>query len=144
MPQKVRVRFAPSPTGMLHIGAVRTALYCWLYAKQQNGDFILRIEDTDKNREVEGATDNIKESLQWLGLDWSDTYTQSERLGIYHEQAQELLNKGQAYADPFSPAELEKFRQMAQKQNKPFLFRNFRPDNPPSWEPGMPLRFKVP
>ena len=95
----VRVRFAPSPTGPLHIGGVRTALYNYLLAKKHGGTMILRIEDTDKEREVEGSIDHIKKSLQWLGLDWDQgpdiggphkPYIQSERLDIYKTYARKL------------------------------------------------------
>jgi glutamyl/glutaminyl-tRNA synthetase len=88
----VRTRFAPSPTGYLHVGGIRTALFAWLIARQSNGQFILRLEDTDKNREVEGSGQHIMDSLRWLGLEWDEglevggpygPYLQSERLDIY-------------------------------------------------------------
>src|SRR5680860_359434 len=108
--QKVLTRFAPSPTGFLHIGGIRTALYSWAYAKKNNGTFILRIEDTDKEREVEGSIDHIIESLKWIGIEWNEgpdiggpnkPYLQSERLEIYKKYAQILIDKGLAYADPY-------------------------------------------
>lgn len=95
---EVKTRFAPSPTGMLHIGQVRTALYNYLLAKQNKGVFLLRIEDTDRERLVPGSAENIIETLKWLGLDWSEgPVYQSERLEIYKEHAQQLIDKGNAY-----------------------------------------------
>src|SRR3954447_17179168 len=117
--QQVRTRFAPSPTGFLHVGGVRTALFAWLVAKQAGGQFILRIEDTDKAREVAGSEQHIMESLRWLGLEWDEgpdkggsfgPYRQSEREEIYLKYAQQLVNAGRAYADVRSPDELNKIR----------------------------------
>lgn len=94
----IRVRFAPSPTGYLHIGAARTALFNWLYAKRQQGRFILRIEDTDMERSTEKMSREIMEGLSWLGLDWDEgPVFQSKRLDLYRSRAEELLNKGLAY-----------------------------------------------
>ncbi len=146
-----RTRFAPSPTGLLHVGAARTALFSWLIAKQNNGAFILRIEDTDKAREVEGSIDHIQESLRWLGISWDEgldiggefaPYQQSKRLEIYQEWAQKLIDAGRAYADPYSPEELQAFRDQAKSEKKPFLYRNHRPKNPPKWDGSQPLRFR--
>ena len=114
--RKVRVRFAPSPTGALHIGGVRTALYNYLFAKQHKGDFILRIEDTDSQRFVPGAEEYIIEALTWLGLKFDEgvsfggnygPYRQSERKNIYREYVDILLNKGLAYIAFDSPSELD-------------------------------------
>lgn len=147
----IRTRFAPSPTGYLHVGGVRTALFAWLLAKQKNGQFILRIEDTDRQREVAGSETHIKESLAWLGLVWDEgpdkqgelgPYRQSERLNIYKDWAVKLLEKGRAYADPTTPEELNSLRQKAKEEKSPFLFRDHRPSNPPQWDESMPLRFK--
>src|SRR3989344_5306758 len=100
MSEKVITRFAPSPTGFMHVGGVRTALYAWLWAHKNRGAFILRIEDTDKEREVPGSIEHIKESLQWLGLDWDEgPYIQSERLEIYKKYATKLADSGHAYPD---------------------------------------------
>jgi glutamyl-tRNA synthetase len=146
-----RTRFAPSPTGYLHVGGVRTALFAWLLAKQSGGQFILRLEDTDKVREVEGSGQHIMDSLNWLGLAWDEgigkggphkPYLQSERLDDYKEWAQKLVAMGRAYADPYTKDEVEAFRQEAQKTKKPFLFRDHRPENPPAWDGSRPLRFK--
>ncbi|MFH1691825.1 MAG: glutamate--tRNA ligase [Candidatus Omnitrophota bacterium] len=93
----VKVRFAPSPTGYLHIGGARTCLFNWLYARSQKGMFVLRIEDTDQARSKKEFLDEILESLKWLGLDWDELYFQSQRFDIYREYAQKLLAQGKAY-----------------------------------------------
>src|SRR6185503_353556 len=112
-----------------------------LLARQTGGQFILRLEDTDKVREVEGSGQHIMDSLQWLGLDWDEgigkggphaPYTQSERLSTYTEWAQKLVDKGRAYADPYTTEQLEEFRQQAKAAKKPFLYRDHRPENPPA------------
>lgn len=139
----VRTRFAPSPTGFLHVGGVRTALFAWLLARQSKGQFILRIEDTDRSRHVDESENHITESLEWLGLKWDEgPIRQSDRLNIYKEWAQRLVVAGRAYADPYSPEELEKFRQQAVAEKRPFLFRDHRPAEPPEWDGSQPLRFK--
>src|SRR5690606_26425038 len=152
MSQPVRTRFAPSPTGYIHIGNIRAALFPWLLAKQTKGDFILRIEDTDQARFVEGATDLILDALEWLGLEWDEgprvggahgPYFQSERKEIYKKWAQKLIDKGLAYADPYTPEEVQSFRETAKALKKPFLYRDHRPENPPAWDGSQPLRFKV-
>ena len=93
----VRTRFAPSPTGFLHLGGARTALFSWLYARKNNGEFILRIEDTDKTRSKKEYLDEILESLSWLGIDWDRIFYQSQRLNIYQEYAKKLVDEGKAY-----------------------------------------------
>lgn len=139
-----RTRFAPSPTGYLHVGGIRTALFAWLLARQGGGQFILRLEDTDKAREVEGAAEHIIKSLQALGLDFDEGPTrQSEHLDVYKAYAEQLIADGHAYADPYTPAEVQAFREQAQKDKKPFLYRNHRPENPPAWDGTTPLRFKT-
>jgi glutamyl-tRNA synthetase len=149
--QNVRTRFAPSPTGYLHVGGIRTALFAWLVARQNNGTFILRLEDTDKAREVEGSAQHIIDSLAALGIDYDEgiekggdfgPYRQSERLDHYKKWAQKLVEAGRAYADPYSPEEVQAFREQAQKEKRPFLYRNHRPENPPVWDGSQPLRFK--
>src|SRR3954462_7264724 len=106
MSKKPRVRFAPSPTGGLHLGGVRTVLYNYLFAKQHNGDFIVRVEDTDQNRYVAGAEEYIFKCLEWCGLIPDESpvhgggfgpYRQSERKQIYHGYAEQLVEKGFAY-----------------------------------------------
>ncbi|RTK94691.1 glutamate--tRNA ligase [Candidatus Saccharibacteria bacterium] len=147
----VRTRFAPSPTGLLHVGGVRTALFAWLIARQAGGSFLLRLEDTDKNREVSGSGDHIQESLRWLGINWDEgisiggkygPYMQSERLAIYKEWGQKLVDAGRAYADPYTAEEVDAFRQEAKAAKQPFLYRNHRPENPPAWDGSQPLRFR--
>ncbi len=126
--RKVRVRFAPSPTGPLHMGGVRTALYNYLFAKKNNGDFILRIEDTDQARYVEGAESYIIESLKWCGLSPDESpehngnygpYRQSERKTMYRQFAEQLINSGTAYYAFDTPEELEKVREMAKNAKMP-------------------------
>ena len=156
--KKVVTRFAPSPTGFLHIGGIRTALYAWAYAKKNNGKFILRIEDTDKTREVPGSIEHIIESLKWIGVDWDEgpdiggpnaPYKQSERLDSYIKYAKILIEKGLAYADPYTEEEVEIFRKKADEEKRPFLYRDHRPDlsaqagNLSVWNGKQPLRFKV-
>lgn len=116
----VRVRFAPSPSGSLHIGNVRTALFNWLFARKNNGIFILRIEDTDVERTYESAYSGILEDLSWLGLNWDEgPYKQSERLDIYKSYAQRFLEEGLAYKCFCTPEELENEREQALKEGKP-------------------------
>ena len=150
----VRTRFAPSPTGYLHVGGIRTALFAWLTARQAGGQFVLRLEDTDKKREVAGADKHLMESLRALGLDYDEgpdaggpfaPYRQSDRVakGLYDVYAHQLLQAGRAYVDPYTPEQLQAFREQAQKEKRPFLFRDHRPENPSiQWDAGMTLRFK--
>lgn len=147
----VRTRFAPSPTGYLHVGGIRTALFAWLIARQNNGVFILRLEDTDQKREIAGADEHIMKSLKSLGLNYDEgpdiggkfgPYRQSQRLESYKEWGQKLVDSGRAYADPYTPEEVQAFRDEAIKNKKPFLYRDHRPDNPPVWDGTQPLRFK--
>lgn len=139
----VRTRFAPSPTGLLHVGGIRTALFAWLVARQAKGQFILRLEDTDQKREVPGAAQHIVESLKALGLDFDEgPISQSERLDVYKKWADKLVAADRAYADPYTPEEVQAFREEAQKNKRPFLYRNHRPENPPNWDGSQPLRFK--
>ena len=116
----VKVRFAPSPTGYPHLGNVRTALFNWLFARHHNGTFVLRIEDTDVARRVEGAVDMILDSLRWLGLNWDEgPYFQSQRLPIYRESAQRLIDEDHAYCCYCSPQRLEAMRQEQMKRKQP-------------------------
>jgi glutamyl-tRNA synthetase len=150
--KKVITRFAPSPTGFLHVGGVRTALYAWLFAQKNNGTLILRIEDTDKEREVTGSIDHIIESLKWLGISWNEgpdiggphaPYIQSQRLASYKKYADILVAKGLAYADPYTPEQLDEFRKKSELEKKPFIYREYRPENPPAWDGTQPLRLKT-
>jgi len=107
-------RFPPSPTGYLHIGGARTALFNWLFARQKKGKFVLRIEDTDKERSTDEATRAIVESLEWLGIDWDEgPYFQSQRYPIYQEMVERLLSSGKAYYCHCSPEDLEARREAA-------------------------------
>jgi glutamyl-tRNA synthetase len=119
MARPVRVRFAPSPTGFLHIGGVRTALYNWLWARQQGGTFVLRVEDTDRERSTEAAVSAIFDSMRWLGLDWDEgpfvggkhgPYFQMQRLEIYQQHARKLIDAGAAYRCYCSAEDLQKAR----------------------------------
>ena len=149
---EIVTRFAPSPTGYIHIGNVRSAIYPYLLARQNNGKMILRIEDTDRARYVEGATELIEDTLEWLGINWDEgpivggphaPYFQSERMDIYHDWARKLIAAGRAYADPTPPEKIEAYRKECNDKKIPFLYRNFRPTHTPEWEPGIPLRFKA-
>lgn len=146
-----RTRFAPSPTGFMHVGGVRTALFAWLLARQGNGQFVLRLEDTDQKREVDGSAEHIIRTLNALGITYDEgpdiggpygPYTQSDRLDVYHTWAQKLIDAGRAYADPYSPEELQAFRDQAKAEKRAFLYRDHRPANPPAWDGNTPLRFR--
>ena len=124
---EVRTRFAPSPTGYLHIGGLRTALYAFLWARHNRGTFILRIEDTDRARLVERAIEDIMESLKWVGINWDEgpdiggpygPYLQSKRLDIYKKHAEELLEKGKAYRCFCSPERLEEIRKAQREKGE--------------------------
>lgn len=128
MSNNVRVRFAPSPTGFLHIGGLRTALYNYLFARHHGGSFILRIEDTDQARYVEGAEEDIVQSLEWCGMKIDESplnpgkfgpYRQSERKAIYHKYAEELIEKGEAYYAFDTTEELDQMRERLQKSGNP-------------------------
>src|SRR5512142_1662515 len=99
----LRVRFAPSPTGYLHIGSARTFVFNWLYARHNQGALILRIDDTDVERNTRQSLDSIFEGLKWLDLGWDEFYRQSERLDLHRQAAQAILDKGRGYRD-FTPA----------------------------------------
>ena len=126
----VRTRFAPSPTGYLHIGGARTALFCWAYAKKHGGTFILRIEDTDRERSTEASTQAILDSMQWLSLDYEGPYYQMERLERYRALAEQLVRQGDAYYDYASREELETMRDQQRAQGeKPRYDGRWRPEN---------------
>lgn len=147
----IRTRFAPSPTGFAHVGSIRTALFAWLLARQNDGQFILRLEDTDQAREVEGSDTHLMASLRALGIFYDEgpdvggpyaPYRQSDRLEIYRAWAQKLIDSGRAYADPYTQDELQTFRDQAKSEKRAFLYRHHRPENPPAWDGSTPLRFK--
>ena len=144
---EVRTRFAPSPTGYLHIGGARTALFNWLFARNQKGKFILRIEDTDVARSTEESTQAILDGIQWLGLDWDEgPYYQSKRFDIYREHAYKLIEMDKAYKCYCTAEELEQRRKDALAQGKPPKYdgrcRN-NPPSPPLTKGGFTIRFKV-
>jgi len=135
----------------MHVGNLRTGLFAWLLARHDGGQFILRLEDTDKNREVEGSADHILACLDMLGLNRDEgidvggpyaPYKQSDRLDIYKQWAQRLIDAGRAYADPYTAEQVQQFREQAQAEKRPFLYRNHRPEDSPAWDGSTPLRFK--
>jgi glutamyl-tRNA synthetase len=143
----VRTRFAPSPTGYLHIGGARTALFCWAYARRQGGTFILRIEDTDLERSTEASTQAILEGMQWLGIEWDEgPYYQMQRLDRYREVAEQLLREGKAYYCYCSKEELDAMREAqrarGEKPRYDGRWRDSTASPPAGVEPV--IRFKTP
>src|SRR6056297_3286022 len=127
----IRTRFAPSPTGYLHIGGVRTALFNWLLAKQSGGQFILRIDDTDQQRNVAEALQPILDGFRWLGIDWDEgpevggphePYFQSQRSSRYQDAARRMVESGHAYRDYARPEEVQAERQAAERDKRPFVY----------------------
>ncbi len=118
----VKVRFAPSPTGKLHVGNIRTALVNWLFAKGQNGIFVLRIDDTDLERSTKENEEGIRDDLTWLGMVWDDTFKQSEKFDRYTAAAEELKAKGLLYPCYETPEELERRKKIAQSRGKPPVY----------------------
>lgn len=147
----VRTRFAPSPTGFLHVGGIRTALFAFLVAKQAKGTFVLRFEDTDKKREVPGSAEHLISSLKAIGIEYDEgpdvggpfgPYIQSQRLDHYQAWAERLIEQGRAYADPYTSDEMQSFRDEAAAQKRAFRYRDYRPEHPPVWDGTQPLRFR--
>ncbi|MGH3087431.1 MAG: glutamate--tRNA ligase [Rubrobacteraceae bacterium] len=158
---KIRVRYAPSPTGTLHVGGVRTALFNWLFARKNGGAFVLRVEDTDLERSTEESTEQLKSSLRWIGLDWDEgpetggphePYRQTERMSLYREAAQKLVGSGAAYYDFATTEELVELRERARKEGRPPIYtggeyRDMDPDEAlKRVQTGEPhtVRFKTP
>ena len=149
---KVRVRFAPSPTGSLHIGGARTALFNWLFARHEDGAFILRIEDTDRERSTEEFTKTIMDGMKWLGFEWDEgPYHQMDRMNLYREHVEKLLKEGKAYRCYCSAEELEAKRQQALKEGRKPKYdgkcRDIIPPHPPlekGGEGGFVIRLKAP
>ncbi len=152
----IRVRFAPSPTGYMHVGNIRTVVFNWLFARQQQGKFIVRIEDTDRTRYVENAVQVITEGLEWLGMNWDEgpevggdygPYVQSERLDIYQQKAEELIEKGIAYRCNCSPERLETLREEQRAKGETPMYdghcRN-KPRDAISVDEPHVIRLKVP
>jgi glutamyl-tRNA synthetase len=146
-PAPVVTRFAPSPTGYLHIGGARTALFNWLYARHTGGTFLLRIEDTDRARSTPEATQAIFQGLRWLGLDWDgEAISQFDRHGRHAEVAREMLSRGTAYRCYATVEEIDAFREQAKAEGRPPLFRSpWRDADPPAW-PDRPhvVRLRAP
>jgi glutamyl-tRNA synthetase len=149
-PMKVRTRFAPSPTGYLHIGGARTALYSWAYARRHAGQFILRIEDTDLERSTDASVQAILEGMRWLELDWNEgPFFQMKRLARYKEVAEQLIATGHAYYDYMSREELEALRQeQLSKGLKPKYDGRWRPERSKGMTPPKDrapvVRFRTP
>ena len=158
---EIRVRYAPSPTGMLHVGGVRTALFNWLFARKNDGVFVLRIEDTDLERSTEESVEQLERSLRWIGLEWDEgpevggpypPYRQTERFDLYREAAKELLQSGAAYYDFATPEELGAFREKARAEGRQPIYTGgeYRDMDPEEVrkriEAGEPhtVRFKTP
>ncbi len=142
----VRTRFAPSPTGFLHVGSARTALYCWLYAKKLGGKFILRIEDTDRERSTQEAIDAILDAMTWLGLDWSEgPFYQMQRLERYQEVVETLLKSGHAYQCYCSKERIEQLRiDRLAKKEKPRYDGHCRHNNHQTQSGSYVIRFRNP
>src|ERR671911_480997 len=158
---QIRVRYAASPTGSLHVGGVRTALFNWLFARKNDGTFVLRIEDTDLERSTEESVEQLKRSLRWIGLEWDEgpevggphsPYRQTERMELYREAAKKLLESGAAYYDFATPEEVNAFREKARSEGRQPIYRGgeYRDMDPEeAWrkiEAGEPytVRFKTP
>jgi len=150
---KPRVRFAPSPTGYLHIGGARTALFNWLWARHAGGTFVLRIEDTDRERSTQAAVDAIFEAMRWLGLDWDEgpgvggphgPYFQTERLDVYKGHAERLIREGKAYACYCTREELDAQRKIAEAKKEQFRYPGTCREK--AYDPSRPhvIRFRVP
>ena len=149
MPETVRVRFAPSPTGSFHVGSARTALFNWAFARRHKGVFILRIEDTDSSRSTDANIDQIVAAMRWLGLDWDEGpptpgYRQTERLEIYQAHAERLVAEGRAYRCRCTPETLDALREIAKSRKEQFRYPGTcRDANVPASEPHA-LRLRVP
>src|ERR1700722_12461565 len=143
-----RVRFAPSPTGFLHVGSARTFIFNWLYARHHNGTMVFRLDDTDVGRNTEASVQSIFEGLRWLGLNWDEEYKQSERLALHRQAAEAIFAKGLAYRD-FTPAHTGDSDQSSAQGAWLFnpgmreLSREESDRRPPAGEP-FALRFRVP
>jgi glutamyl-tRNA synthetase len=159
--RRIRVRYAPSPTGMLHVGGVRTALFNWLFARKNAGTFVLRIEDTDLERSTEESVEQLERSMRWIGLDWDEgpeaggphpPYRQTERFDLYREAAKKLIDSGAAYYDFATPEELAELRERARAEKRQPIYTGgeYREMDPNEAreriEAGVPhtVRFKTP
>ena len=135
MSDQCRTRFAPSPTGHLHVGGARTAIFCWAFAKANSGTFLLRIEDTDQKRSSDSATQGFFDDLNWLGIGWdegpefgdygggdSGPYSQSQRLALYKDQLKKLIDSGAAYYAFETQDELEEARKLAKQEKRAYRY----------------------
>jgi glutamyl-tRNA synthetase len=145
MDKPIITRFPPSPTGYLHLGGARTAIFNWLYARHTNGRFVLRIEDTDSQRSTQESVDAIFDAMAWLGIDWDEgPYFQSKRLDIYKEYIDRLISSGNAYYCTCTPEQVDKMREEAKKSGgKPKYDGSCREKNL-QWQEGAVVRFKSP
>src|SRR5262245_55367722 len=145
---EIVVRFAPSPTGFLHIGGARTALFNWLYARGRGGKMLLRIEDTDRERSTKQAIDAIFDALNWLGIEWDgEAVSQSARAARHREVAEQMLAAGKAYHCYASPEELTEMREKARSEGRSKLYDGrWRDRNPAEAPPGIKpvIRLKAP
>ena len=148
-----RLRFAPSPTGYLHIGGARTALFNWLYARHHQGTFVLRIEDTDRERSTPESLQAILDGLKWLDIDWDEgpgvggphgPYLQSERIALYRELAEKLISEKKAYRCYCSKAELDERRQLFEKLGKPYKYEGTCRDRADQPDKPWVIRFRLP
>src|SRR5690242_12218518 len=136
MPDQIVTRFAPSPTGFLHIGGARTALFNWLYARGRGGRMLLRIEDTDRERSTQAAIDAILDGLRWLGIDWDgDAVYQFSRAARHREVAEQMLKAGTAYYCYATPEELSQMREEARREGRSKLYNGLWRDRDPSEAP---------
>ncbi len=143
--QKIVTRFPPSPTGYLHVGGARTALFNWLYARHSGGRFVLRIEDTDTRRSTQASVDAIFEALEWLGIDWDDgPYFQTRRLDVYREYVRKLLDSGHAYHCTCSPGEIEAMRERAKAVGGKPKYDGTCRDKGLPWSDKAVVRFRAP
>src|SRR5271170_6937104 len=125
MSSKIITRFAPSPTGYLHVGGARTALFSWLLARHEGGQFLLRIEDTDLARSTEESVRSVLEDLRWLGLNWdnAELVYQSKRVEIYNRIIDDLMARGLAYKAYEKPEELDAQRKIAERAKRPYIYK---------------------
>jgi glutamyl-tRNA synthetase len=143
--QKIRTRFAPSPTGFLHIGGARTALFNWLYTRRYGGTFVLRIEDTDQTRSTEASTRAILDAMTWLGLNWDEgPYFQAERVDLHRERVRQLIAAGKAYYCTCTPDELEAKRKKALSEGRKPKYDGTCRDRGLGPQPGAVVRFRGP
>ncbi len=143
MNEKVRTRFAPSPTGFLHIGGARTALFSWLFARHNGGEFVLRVEDTDQIRSTDESTKAILDAMTWLGLNWDEgPHFQAQRVDLHREMVQKLIDEGKAYYCTCSSEELEASRKQAMATGKKPKYDGTCRNKNLKKSPGSVVRFR--